>query len=62
MSSVLSRRQFVQRTLIAGTAAGLGWPGRLRAQDAAAGEQGSFTFISVNDLHFTEAQTVRAVV
>ena len=54
MNSSVSRRSFVQSTLLAGTAAALGWPGRLRAGDAAAGEQGAFTFIAVNDLHFTD--------
>ena len=38
----------------AAAAAGAFWPGRLRAADAAAGENGSFTFLAANDLHFTE--------
>ncbi len=54
MNPAVSRRRFVQSTLLASTAATLGWPGSLRAGDAAVGEQGTFTFIAVNDLHFTE--------
>jgi hypothetical protein len=52
-NSSISRRQFVARGLAAGAGLGL-WPGRLRAADAAAGESGAFTFIAVNDLHFTD--------
>ncbi len=37
-------------------AAGTLWPGRARAADAAAGENGSFTFLAANDLHFTDAK------
>ena len=56
MKHLLSRRQFAQSTLLAGAVTGLLWPGRLWAGDAAVGEQGAFTFIAVNDLHFTEAK------
>ena len=55
MNIPFSRRHFLQRSLAASAAVSL-WPGRARAQDAAAGEQGNFTFISVNDLHFTDAK------
>lgn len=54
MNPLCTRRQFVQTTVLAGAGAVAGWPGRLRAGDAATGEQGNFTFISVNDLHFTD--------
>ena len=51
---MISRRQFVQSSLLTGVAANFGWTGRARAGDSAAGEQGTFSFIAVNDLHFTD--------
>lgn len=50
---VTTRREFIQ-SAVAAAAAGALWPGRARAADAAAGENGSFTFLAANDLHFTD--------
>ncbi|MBP7275093.1 MAG: metallophosphoesterase [Kiritimatiellae bacterium] len=48
-----TRRDFI-KTAVTAAAAGAFWPGRLRAEDAAVGENGAFTFLAANDLHFTE--------
>jgi 3',5'-cyclic AMP phosphodiesterase CpdA len=56
-ASAVDRRTFTRGLALAGAGLVSGlWPGRALAQDAAAGEQGNFTFISVNDLHFTDAK------
>ena len=47
-----SRRSFLASASAGLLAAGL-WPGRLHADDAA-GENGSFQFLAVNDVHFTD--------
>lgn len=54
MKTNLSRREFFLGSAAASVAAGL-WPGRIFADDAA-GENGEFEFIQVNDLHFTDEQ------
>ena len=51
-AAAYSRREFILRHASAALVAGL-WPGRLFADDAAAGS-GDFDFIAVNDLHFTD--------
>jgi calcineurin-like phosphoesterase family protein len=52
MLHTASRREFLNRSGLALIAAGL-WPGQVFAQEAA-GENGEFDFIAVNDVHFTD--------
>jgi len=52
MMRFTSRREFLTRSGMALAAASL-WPGHAFAQEAA-GENGEFDFIAVNDLHFTD--------
>lgn len=47
-----TRRSFLTSASVGVLAAGL-WPGRLFAEEAA-GENGSFQFLAVNDVHFTD--------
>lgn len=53
MNTTLTRRRFIGAAL-AGAGGMALWSGRARAEDAAKGEAGDFTFIAVNDLHFTD--------
>lgn len=52
MTKAGSRREFLTLSGLALLGAGL-WPGQAFAQEAA-GENGEFDFIAVNDLHFTD--------